>query len=179
MKYVALLRGINVGGNSLIKMVELKSCFEKLGLKDVLTYIQSGNVIFDAPSSGAKTLADKIEKAITKTFKVSSRVLLVSVKGLRHVVDKTPKGFGKNPAAYRYDVIFLYPSLDSKIAVKAISVNPEVDKVYAGLGVVYYSRLISKITKSRISKIVGTPIYKSMTIRNWNTTTKLLNLMKD
>lgn len=177
MKYVALLRGINVGGNNIIKMAALKACFEKLGFKNVVTFIQSGNVIFDSPVSNNKAMTEKIEAALSKTFKYTSLVVLVSFKSLKHTVEKAPKGFGTKPVKYRYDVIFLRAPLSTKEAIKSLSVNKEVDQAFEGKEVLYFSRLTSKASKSRLSKIVLSPIYKSITIRNWNTTTKLLGLM--
>jgi uncharacterized protein (DUF1697 family) len=66
--YVALLRGINVGGKNLIKMPELKACFEVAGFQEVVTYIQSGNVPFRSAGSGSAALARRIEEMLTSTF---------------------------------------------------------------------------------------------------------------
>lgn len=177
MKYLALLRGINVGGNNIIKMVDLKICFEKLGLKDVRTFIQSGNVLFSS-TGRPDALCKKIETALSKTFGYKASVVLTTQTELQLVVVSAPKGFGKNHLLYRYDVLFLKQPLTSTQAIKDVPVKEGVDTVYAGKGVLYFSRLISKATQSRLSKIVGLPIYKQMTIRNWNTTTKLLTLME-
>jgi len=176
--YVALLRGINVGGSNLIGMPALKTCFEAQGFRDVSTYIQSGNVVFAAARSGTAALATSIEKAISKTFGYDARVVLRSAQQMKAIVDAAPPGFGKRPTDFRYDVIFLRPPLTADDALKTISPKPGVDRVYPGDGVVYTSRLISKASQSRLTRIVGTPEYKNMTIRNWNTTTKLLALVQ-
>jgi ribosomal protein S13 len=63
-------------------------------------------------------------------------------------------------------------------AMKSVTAKPGVDRVFAGEGVLYYSRLISKASQSQLSRVVGKPAYKNMTIRNWNTTSKLLQLME-
>jgi uncharacterized protein (DUF1697 family) len=60
----------------------------------------------------------------------------------------------------------------------SVSIKEGVDQAFAGNGVLYFSRLISKATQSRLARIIGTPVYQSMTIRNWNTTTKLLNMIE-
>jgi uncharacterized protein (DUF1697 family) len=175
--YLALLRGINVGGKNVIKMTDLKSCFEELGFADVATYIQSGNVLFTAPAKSERTLATTIEKALSRTFGYDSRVVVISHQHLRAAVKKAPKGFGAEPAKYRYDVIFLRPSLTAAEAIKSVSTKEGVDRAWAGDGVLYFSRLIEKATSSHLSRLVGLPVYQEMTIRNWNTTTKLLALM--
>lgn len=177
--YLALLRGINVGGKNKIPMADLKSCLEDLGFKNVQTYIQSGNVIFESGGSPEK-LATQIEAALSKRFKLDSeliRVLVISRDELAKIVEKAPKGFGKEPDKYHSDALFLIGTTSAEV-MKQIDVNPEVDATWPGNGVVYYRRLSAKRTKSRLPKIVSKPIYKNMTIRSWNTTTKLLSLMQ-
>ena len=177
-QYVALLRGINVGGNNIIKMNALKACFESLGFKDVRTYIQSGNVLFRAAGSNQASLTKRIENALSKSFNYKSRVVLRSQKQLKAIVAKAPKGFGSDQDTYRYDVLFLKAPLTASKAMKSVSMKEGVDEAYAGKDVLYFSRLISKATQSRLSRIASMPVYQNMTIRNWNTTTKLLNLLE-
>ena len=176
-RYVALLRGINVGGNNLIKMVELKACFESEGFGDVVTYIQSGNVLFSAREPGSEAMAGKIEAAITRTFGCRASVVLRSQRQMQAIVGRAPKGFGTQPDKRRYDVIYLKAPLSAGAAIKTVPTKPGVDDAQAGAGVLYFSRLISKASQSRLSKLVSLPIYRNMTIRNWNTTTALLRMM--
>jgi uncharacterized protein (DUF1697 family) len=176
-RYVALLRGINVGGNNLIKMTELKLCFEKQGFRDVLTYIQSGNVVFSSAGPSEK-IGSRLEAAIEKTFGCRASVVLRSKKEMGDIVRRAPKGFGKEPAKYRYDVIFLKEPLVSAEALKGVPRKEGIDQANAGKGVLYFSRLEAKASQSRLSKLMSMPMYKSMTIRNWNTTTKLLELLE-
>lgn len=177
--YVALLRGINVGGKNLIKMPALKAAFEAAGFDDVSTYIQSGNVLFRTPEKGSEALTDRIESMLAASFDYIPTVVVRSRQQLRAIVEKAPSGFGGRPQTYRYDVIFLKEPLSAKAAIKAVPTNPAVDTADAGTGVLYFSRLTAKATASRLGKIVGSPIYPSVTIRNWNTTTKLLSLMNE
>ena len=179
LSYVALLRGINVGGKNLIRMPALKACFEANGFEDVTTYIQSGNVLFGSSQTRASELADSIEEVLGQEFGYAATVVVRNRTQMRAVVHRAPKGFGAEPAKYRYDVIFLKEPLTAKAAIKQVAVNPDVDEVHAGTGVLYFSRLISKATQSRLSRIVTSPIYPSVTIRNWNTTTKLLGMMEE
>ncbi len=176
--YVALLRGINVGGNNIIRMADLKACFEKMGMGDVVTYIQSGNVIFTSTAGDIDALTLTIEKGIAKRFGFEVRVVLVSHKQLEDAVKKAPKGFGSDLETYRCDVIFLKSPATPKEAMKSIKTREGVDEVHAGKEALYFSRLVSKAAQSLLPKIVSSAAYKSMTIRNWNTTTKLLAMME-
>ena len=175
--YVALLRGINVGGKNLIRMPALKACFEENGFEDVSTYIQSGNVLFST-SGRAAELTDRIEAMLAEAFDYVPTVVVRSQRQMQGVVAGAPKGFGTQPAKYRYDAIFLKEPLSAKTALEAVPTNPAVDAAHAGTGVLYFSRLTAKATASRLNRVVSSPIYASVTIRNWNTTTKLLSLME-
>ena len=177
-QYAALLRGINVGGKNLIRMTELKACFEALGFKNVSTYIQSGNVLFSADKSARTRLTIQVEEALSKTFNYKSRVVVRSYKEMKNIVSDAPKGFGSDPATYRYDVIFLKEPLTAARAMKSVTTKEGVDQAFAGKGVLYFSRLISRAAQSHLTRIITMPVYQSMTIRNWNTTTKLLKLME-
>ena len=175
--YVALLRGINVGGNNIIKMAELKACFESHGLGNVRTYINSGNVLFESNENDIQKLTDEIDALLAKTFTAKPKAVVVSHAMLDHVVNKAPKGFGTKPAEYRYDVIFVKSPLTTAEAMQGMSTKEGVDQIWQGEHVIYFSRLTAKATQSRLTRIVGTPMYQNMTIRNWNTTTKLLTLV--
>ncbi len=89
-KYVALLRGINVGGNKLIKMAELREVFASAGFKNARTYIQSGNVIFETRNSDADKVARKIEKAIYQSLSHEVTVIVQTVEALRDSVKRNP-----------------------------------------------------------------------------------------
>lgn len=178
IRYLALLRGINVGGKNIIKMADLKASFESMGFSDVTTYIQSGNVVFASTEQDAANLTDKIEKALSKRFSYTSRLVLVTHPEMKKVVAGAPKGFGDDLDTYRYDVIFLKEPLTPAEAMEQVSVREGVDTAHAGKQALYFSRLISRASQSHLTKIIGTPVYQNMTIRNWNTTTKLLALME-
>jgi uncharacterized protein (DUF1697 family) len=177
--YIALLRGINVGGKNLIKMPALKAAFEEDGFGDVATYIQSGNVLFSAPAARTTELTDRIETLLAEAFDYVPTVVVRNRTQMRAIVDRTPKGFGTEPAKYRYDVVFLKEPLTARLAMKSLQLKPGVDEAHAGTGVLYLSRLDARATQSRLNKIASSPIYPSVTIRNWNTTTKLLSLMDE
>lgn len=176
--YVVLMRGINVGGKNKVSMVGLKKCLEKLGFSDVSTYIASGNVILKSDKS-AKSISDQIEKALPECFKLDSeliKVLALTHEQFQAVVDNKPKGFGEQPDKYHSDVIFLM-GIDSAQVMPLFSPREGVDNIWQGTGVIYSQRLSAQRTKSRLNKIMAAPEYKSMTIRSWSTTTKLLDLL--
>jgi uncharacterized protein (DUF1697 family) len=176
--YLALLRGINVGGKNRVPMAELKTCFEELGCEDVRTYIASGNVLFQSDKSSAE-LTEEIQEALPKKFKLDSeliKVLVLSRDQLQKVVDQAPKGFGTEPGKYHSDAIFLM-GIPSDEAIKIFNPREGVDKIWQGDLAVYSQRLSAQRTRSRLSKMMSSPLYKQMTIRSWITTTRLLELM--
>jgi uncharacterized protein (DUF1697 family) len=177
--YLALLRGINVGGKNKVPMAGLKALLEEIGLTDVRTYIQSGNAIFTS-TLAARTIARRIEAGLTRTFELDDalvKVLVLSHAELKAVVDRRPKGFGDEPDKYHSDAIFLM-EIDGEEAFALFSPREGVDAVWQGDGMVYSRRLTAERTKSRLNRIMASPLYKSMTIRSWQTTTKLLEMME-
>ena len=177
--YVILIRGINVGGNSKVPMAELKTCLEKLGFSDVVTYIASGNVLLKSDKSPTQIKAI-IEEALAKSFKLSDgsgKVLVLDHEQLQSVIDKKPKGFGEQRDKYHSDVIFLL-DISPAEAMTVFDPREGIDTIWQSETVIYSQRLSAERTKSRLAKIVGTKPYKSMTIRTWGTTTKLLHLLE-
>src|SRR6266478_9106731 len=95
-KYVAFLRGVNVGGR-VIKMADLKACFEQAGFKNVLTILQTGNVIFESNKT-EPALKTRIEELLTKTFNYPAKVQVISLDNLKKIVQANP--FADAPADY-------------------------------------------------------------------------------
>ena len=93
MRYVALLRGINVGGKTLIKMEDLKACIEALGLDGVSTYIASGNVLFETSQRSAAKLEAKIESAIERRFQLPVKVVVLDRAEYGRIVKAIPKSW--------------------------------------------------------------------------------------
>ena len=176
--YIAILRGINVSGKNKILMQDLKALFESLNFKNVKTYIQSGNVIFNAAETNKKALTEQIEVALSQSFNYSSTVLVFTDKQYEHMIEDAPENFGKYPDTYKYDIIFLKEPLRSEDVKDKILTREGVDTVYVGKSVVYLSRLIEKLSQSYLPKIISLPIYQEMSIRNWNTAKKIYELVK-
>ena len=97
---------------------------------------------------------------------------------MQAVVDGAPTGFGGEPDSYRYDVLFTREPLQPVEVVSSIEPKEGVDTIDAGPGAVYNRRLTARASSSRISRIASMPLYQNMTLRNWNTTTKLLGMMQ-
>ena len=176
-RYVVLLRGINVGGKNPVSMARLREVLGELGYGHVVTYIASGNVILSSTHKPER-IKREIEAALPKAFKLDSELVAVHVltaAQLQAVVADRPKGFGDEPGAYHSDAIFLM-GISAKEAMEAFDPLEGVDRVWPGKGVIYSQRLSAQRTKSRLAKITASPHYKSMTIRNWATTTKLAEL---
>ncbi len=177
-RYLVLLRGINVGGRNKVPMAPLRAMLEELGYSDVSTYIASGNVLLRSDESPA-TIKERIEAALPRAFTLDSElvaVLVLSHDQLRAVVERKPEGFGEQPDTYHSDAIFLM-GIDAATALTAFDPRPDVDRVWPGDGVVYSQRLSAERTKSRLGKIVASPLYRSMTIRSWTTSLALLALL--
>jgi uncharacterized protein (DUF1697 family) len=118
--YVILMRGINVGGKNKMPMSKLKQFLDEQGFENVVTFIQSGNVLLQSKLT-AGTIARKIEKSLPSAFMLDSsliKVLALSVEQFQAVIDQKPKGFGDHPAKYHSDAIFLM-DIDSAKAMTA------------------------------------------------------------
>jgi uncharacterized protein (DUF1697 family) len=176
MIYVALLRGINVGGNNKVDMKRLKETFERTGMASVTTYINSGNVVFTHESLGTTELASKLEAAVEKDFGISVKVLVRDIRDIRTIAQVLPDSWN-NDDAMKCDVIFLWESIAGAEVVAELPVRPGIDEVKYTAGAILWCVNRQNVTKSGLAKIVGTQLYKQMTIRNCNTVRKLLELM--
>ncbi len=177
VQYLALLRGVNVGGKNLVKMADVRAAFEEMGFADVETYIASGNIMFGAPRQKGEALAARIEAALSKRFDTDLKVVVLTAAQLKGVVESAPRGFGAD--SHLSDVIFVRKPLTVGVAFKAIELKDGVDRAWAGKGVIYFSRLAAKASSSRISKFASLPEYKQVTIRSWRSAEKLDGLMRE
>jgi len=177
IEYLALLRGINVGGNNIIRMDDLKKIFINIGFTNVITYIQSGNIIFKYNKKNKAKLIAKIHKALYEKLNNKIDIALLTYEEIKEIIENKPEGFGDDNKN-KYDVIYLIEPLESTEAIKEIRTRDNIDKIYTGKKVLYISRCIENLTKSYFPKIIKSPIYKNISIRNWNTTKNIYKLMK-
>jgi uncharacterized protein (DUF1697 family) len=164
-KYLALLRGINVGGKSKVEMKKLKVTFEKLGFSSVATYINSGNVLFEAAEVPS---ISNIEKAIKKDFGFEVKVIIRTQEDIESLCNSIPE-FWQNNNEMKTDVFFLWDEIDKPETLKLITQNPEVDTLIYHPGAIIWHIKKVDYNKSGMHKFVGTRVYKSMTARNVNT----------
>jgi uncharacterized protein (DUF1697 family) len=177
MLSVALLRGVNVGGANKVDMKELKSVFEANGMESVRTYINSGNVIFSTKTRGLGKVGSLLEDVITERFGFDVKVIVRDTRGLRAIVNAIPRGW-TNDQTMRCNVIFLADEVNRPSIIHRFHYRPEIEDVRYVRGAVIW-RIDSKdASRSGMTKVVGTPIYKQITIRNCNTARKLLELME-
>lgn len=176
MVYVALLRGINVGGKSRVEMSKLKATFERLGFANVKTYINSGNVIFVSSKQNPQQLASLIEQAVEKDFRMPVAILVKDLPFIKSIMEALTPAW-QNNQTMKCDVMFLWKDLDNPSVLEQFSVNPQIEDVRYVPGAVLWRIDRQYVTKSKMAKIIGTELYKKLTIRNCNTVRKLYDLM--
>ena len=174
--WAALLRGINVGGSNVIKMADLRGSFTRLGLGDVATLIASGNVVFRT-ALPRETLEQTIEAALSKQYAYESRIVLRTLEELASLVAAAPKRWGTD-ARRKYNVLFLRPAVDSADVLDGLSPKAGIEQVVWRPGALLWSALTREVTRTSMAKLSSKPLYQELTVRNWNTTQKLLALMK-
>lgn len=170
--YVALLRGINVGGR-IVKMADLKACFEAAGFCQVSTLLQSGNVVFTSKLADTEAVRTQLETAVVDQFNFPAKIMVLKQSALHPLVDNYP--FDSSDADYQHYLIFLRPGLAQQLADLGANLDPKLEKVAAGTNVVYWKVQKGMTLKSTFAKNLTTPDFKDFhTNRNLNTVRKLL-----
>lgn len=175
MIYLALLRGINVGGKNKVEMARLRTVFESLGFSRVRTYINSGNAIFvdDRDASRLRTL---IEEAIAEEFGFQVRVVLRDLDSVVNVAESIPATW-KDDATMRCYVMFLWEEADKPTVLDRLAIKQDIDDVKYVPGAVIWRVDRDKLTSSGMAKLTSDKLYQAMTIRNCNTVRKLADMM--
>ena len=177
-RYVALLRGVNVGGKSLIKMSDLSQGLTAMGFSEVSTYIQSGNVLFSSTSRNEQSLASEIERAIYDLFGLEVKAVVISSRQLSEIVSAMPDKWGSD-ASWKYNTLFLLPPCSQDDVLTAIGeLKPDIEQLIPAKGAILQSVEFSSFGRSRTGKLSALPVYKRITVRNYNTTMKLLELLQ-
>ncbi len=172
MKYVILLRGVNVGGRK-IAMAELKKCFEKAGFKDVVTVLQTGNVILTSPKKDAGKLRQQIEALLSSTFAYPAQVFVLSPEKIKAVVENYP--FKAEDSRFHRYAVFTDEGVEKELIDQAGDLDKTIESVAAGKGVVYWRVLKGKTLESAFGKYMGkAAAHYFMTNRNVNTLEKIL-----
>ena len=170
MRYVAFLRGVNVGGRT-IKMAELRACFEGIGLREVTTVLQSGNVIFEAARATPPALKQKIEGALAATFAYPARVHVLALAEVHAIAAACPYA-DDDPDRHAY-VVFLENGLETALAGEAVALAPG-EETQVGRGVVYWRCPRGSTLQSAFGKLLTRARYRDFnTNRNLRTLRRL------
>jgi len=174
--YVALLRGINVGGNNKVDMKKLKQTFEQAGMGKVQTYINTGNIIFTADGLSQLQLASRLEEAIQADFQLQIKVVVRSLDEYKSMMQVLPSTW-KNDTEMKSDVLFLWDEINEASVLEKLTIKPEIEQALYVSGAILWSAAREHVTRSGMSKLAGSSIYKQITVRNVNTTRKIYELM--
>ncbi|WP_337100509.1 DUF1697 domain-containing protein [Paenibacillus sp. YIM B09110] len=177
MVFVALLRGINVGGNNKIDMKQLKRTFEAIGLTDVVTYINTGNIVFTDGSRLAQELSERLEEAIAADFGLTIKVMVRHLDEIKAIMDKLPDSW-TNDANMKSDVLYLWDGINEESVLEKLTIKPQIDRVIYVHGAILWSYDRVNAGKSGMGKIIGTKVYQQTTVRNVNTARKIYELMQ-
>lgn len=176
MQYIALLRGINVGGKNKVPMSDLKTCFEKAGFQNTKTYINSGNVIFDSDEQSTVKLIKKCEEIMQKEFGFPIGLALIDVNALKDALEHVPEWWGDDPNSKHNAIFVIHPATAKEVIIDVGKIKPEYEQFYAHNEIIFWSAPLKTFSHTRWSKVVGTKSYQNITIRNANTTKRLLEL---
>jgi uncharacterized protein (DUF1697 family) len=178
MIYVALLRGINVGGNAKVAMPQLKVLFEQLGFEQVKTYINSGNVVFSDATHKPAQIEKLIEAGIAKELGLNIHVIVRDIINIKSLNQSIPAHW-VNDAQQKTDVIFLWQDIDSPDVLQDIKFNPAVETVKYYNGALVWNVARKHTHPGSLIQLAKLSKYKQMTVRNINTVRKLLVLMQE
>lgn len=164
-RYVALLRGINVGGRTTVPMAALRETCESVGCTDVATYIQSGNVVLDSPLTPAKLRA-ALESAIAERFDVAPAVMIRTPAQIADVLESNP--FPEADTGHLH--VGFHSEPPDPTSVADLENPPEQ---LAVLGTETYFLLPNGIGRAKLPVLYGRRVRIPITVRNWRTVTKL------
>lgn len=175
-KYLLLLRGINVGGNNKLSMKALKEKMTQKGLKDVTTYINSGNVIFSSELTDLTQLKNEIETMLQEEFQLSLKVMLIRAEDFTEALGHAPSWWDVSPSD-KNNVIFVMPPLTAEAVIGAVGAcKPEYEQVAFYGSLIFWTAPSETFSKTRWSKVVKSSVYEFITKRNANTSKKLMQL---
>ena len=172
-----LLRGINVGGNTRVEMARLRQLIESLGYTDVVTYINSGNIILTSSAQDTQAITGSIETAIETEFGYKVPVLVLNEQRFMMISQSIHPNW-QNNAEQKTDVLFLWKAYDSAESLQILRPTPEVDELVYVPGAVIWHIDRVHYNKSAMRTLIETVLYKHMTARNCNTVRKLATLLQ-
>lgn len=159
-------------------MADLKTALEKNTFENVHTYIQSGNVIFESVEKDTDKLSAMVSSVIEATFQLPVGAAVFSQQDWQQVIDDAPEWWGRDEG-WKHNLLIMIKPYDMKETAAVFErLKPGIEKIEPGQGVLYQSLLFQKFGQTSASKLISSPLYKRMTIRNYNTATKLCTIMK-
>ena len=179
VRYVAFLRGINVGGKNIIAKQDLLRCFVDIGFSNVRTYIQSGNILFRAKEIDVEALKNQVEQGLSNQFSLEAQALILSHVQYISIINSAPQGWGVSKSQ-KHNICFILSGMNSEQVLSQLSEpKTEIETVTTGEGVIFWSVSKDHLTKTTYMKLPKAPVYKQMTIRNHNTALKILELFEE
>lgn len=177
-RFLALLRGVNVGGKTMLKMADLKQALESDGFLSVSTYIQSGNVFFTSEATNTQMFCVQLTKSIEHHFGLHVDVVVYSKDQWQRIITNAPSWWGTDDTR-KHNLLALIEPFDINKVIDAIGVlKPDIEAIEPGEGVIYQSLSLMSFGKTTSGSLARSPLYKKMTVRNYNTATKLLSLFE-
>jgi uncharacterized protein (DUF1697 family) len=177
MRYLALLRGVNVGGHNKIAMPELKAACAAAGFTDVATYINSGNVIFDSDLD-AMAVKTTCQQVIADAFGLTIPVGIITANELRDALAHAPDWWNADQVIKHNAIFVIAPATAASVCTEVGAGNSDYEKLAYYGQIIFWSAPLATFSRTRWSKITQhREAYNAITIRNANTTLKLLELV--
>ena len=178
IRYIALLRGINISGKNKIPMAELKKGFEDLGFSDVRTYLNSGNVMFSCREDDITGITKRIEKMIGDVFELDIPVFVIKTEELKDIVRHAPEWWGTDDKKIYDNLIFIMPPTTFTEVYEAIGEPKEgLEQIMEYDNAVFWSFDLKDHRKTNWwPKTTALPIGSRLTIRTANTVRKLIDM---
>lgn len=175
--YVALFRGINVGGNNIISMKDLKKLFEKLKFQNVRSYIQSGNVIFDSSETDLNKLLSQITVTMQKTLRMNPHIFLLGMEDIKEAIKLNP--FSKAAEDNKSLYLFFLASKPDEAGIKKMETVKRQSEQFILKDRVFYLYAPEGVGKSNLAANVERLLGVSVTARNWRTINEVYRLMSE
>lgn len=178
-RFLALLRGVNVGGRNVIGKDDLIRCFEDLGFGNVRTYIQSGNVLFRSGETRAAALTRAIEARLSERLSNPVRAVVFSRARYRAALAAAPDTWGRDEDR-KHNAAFTLRGVTPRQAVAQLPVpRPDVEALATGSGVIFWSISRAHQTRATWMKLAAAPVYRRLTVRNHRTVFRLRELLDE
>lgn len=167
MRFVALLRGINVGGNKGVDMKRLRALFESEGWENISTYLNSGNVTLDTDLK-REDLKERIEALLKEEYGFEVTTLVKTKDEMRTIAMAIPEEW-QNDETHKTDVAYLFPEIDSESTLDMLPIRRDYIDIRYVKGAIFWNVERKNYNKSQINKVIGQKVYQLMTVRNVNT----------